>query len=166
MSGLIGCRRRADDRGTSAQHGVSAASVYRWKRLVAESLHSQPCERSCVCGLRRFRPVRPAPSAWHGMPGGAILARRRSVRAALGKCPLLQMRAGGRVRIGSDGEFVCGTCVMPAIAARTAAGASPPLHLPLDSPRGDSQNRSEPTEIARSKMEFVATGRCRRFVDV
>jgi hypothetical protein len=35
----------------------------------------------------RFRPVRPAPSAWHEMPGHASPRRRRPARAALSRTP-------------------------------------------------------------------------------
>ena len=47
----------------------------------------------CVSGARaltaplRFRPVRPAPSAWHEMPGYASPERRRPGRAALSNAP-------------------------------------------------------------------------------
>ena len=37
--------------------------------------------------LLRFRPVRPAPSAWHEMPGYASPSRRRPARAALSRIP-------------------------------------------------------------------------------
>ena len=54
-------------------------------RSIAASLRPQPCDRSCVYGLLRFRPVRPAPSAWHEMPGSAFSEPCRPVRAALSK---------------------------------------------------------------------------------
>jgi hypothetical protein len=57
---------------------ISVHVRFRYSRV--SGLRAFPC-------LVRFRPVRPAPSAWHEMPGHALPKHRRPARAVLSKAP-------------------------------------------------------------------------------
>ena len=67
------------------------------------------CDSGLAMAPLRFRPVRPAPSAWHEMPGHAVPEPRRPVRAVLSKNPPFEgCYAGDAARQGDGGFIVAG----------------------------------------------------------
>ena len=103
--------------------------------------------RCCISGTRalaallRFRPVRPARSAWHEMPGHAFARRRRPARAALGWTP----PCDGWSAWGVAGRWsICGCreCVLVAAA-----------YVPASMRMRTRARRSQATERGRWRGE-------------